>query len=99
MYINRIFFLILYYQGVKFYTPVISAVAGLPESLTVTPAAVVVGVLAGKTGQYRWALWGGWLLATLGAGLLLLLKPETTVVQWIFLNIPLGLVWPITPPT
>ncbi len=51
----------------------------------------MVGVIAGITGRYRWSLWGGWFLATLGSGLLLLLKPETTIPQWIFLNIPVGI--------
>ncbi|KAK0618060.1 major facilitator superfamily domain-containing protein [Bombardia bombarda] len=34
---------------------------------------------------------GGWMLTTLGAGILLLMGPTTTVAQWIFLNIPIGL--------
>ncbi|KAJ0115846.1 hypothetical protein J7T55_004015 [Diaporthe amygdali] len=86
-----LYFLILYYQGVKFFSPVISAVAALPETLTVAPAGLVVGIIAGKTGHYRWSLWAGWTLTTLGAGLLLLLKPGTSTVAWIFLNIPIGL--------
>jgi hypothetical protein len=83
--------LTLYYQGVKHYTPINSAVALLPETLTVAPAGVAVGVIAGITGHYRWSIWGGWMLCTFGAGLILLLKPETTIPQWIFLNLPIGL--------
>lgn len=81
----------LYYQGVKFYTPVISAVAGLPETLTVAPAAAVVGVIATQTGHYRWSVWSGWALTTMGCGIMYLLGPHTSVPQWIFLNIPVGL--------
>lgn len=81
----------LYYQAVKQYTPVISAVAALPETLCVAPAAAFVGVMVTRTGHYRWSLWMGWTLTTFGAGLLLLLKPETTVPQWVFLNLPIGL--------
>lgn len=69
----------------------ISAVAALPETLSVAPAAGFVGFLVTRTGRYRWSLWSGWFLTTLGAGLLVLLKPETTVAQWIFLNLPIGL--------
>lgn len=83
--------IVLYYQGVKFYTPVISAVAGLPETLTVAPSGLVVGFITAKTGYYRWSLWAGWALTTLGAGLLLLLEPETSTAAWIFLNIPIGI--------
>ncbi|KAH8899443.1 major facilitator superfamily transporter [Thozetella sp. PMI_491] len=86
-----LYFLVLFYQAVKFYTPVVSAVAALPETLTVAPAGMAVGIIAGKTGHYRWSIWGGWIIATLGAGILLLMSPESTVVQWVFINIPIGL--------
>ncbi|EEY17747.1 conserved hypothetical protein [Verticillium alfalfae VaMs.102] len=81
---------VLYYQGVKFYSPIISALACLPESLTVAPAGIVVGVIAAITGHYRWSLWTGWALTTLGAGLLYLLNPDTPVRHWIPLNLPIG---------
>ena len=86
-----LYFLPLYYQGVLGYKPIISAVAILPETLTVAPAAGAVGVIAGLTGHYRWSLWVGWFLTTLGSGLLLLLKPDTSVAAWIWLNVPVGL--------
>lgn len=88
---SLLYFLTLYYQGVKHYSPITSAVAILPETLTVAPAGMAVGIIAGITGHYRWSIWGGWTLCTFGAGLLLLLKPETTIQQWIFLNLPIGL--------
>ncbi|KAF6836495.1 major facilitator superfamily transporter [Colletotrichum musicola] len=86
-----LYFLILYYQAVKSYSLIISAVASLPETLTVAPAAMGVGVVVGFTGHYRWSIWGGWILTTLGAGLLCLMEPDTTVPAWIWLNIPIGL--------
>jgi MFS family permease len=47
---------------------------------------VVVGIVCAKTGRYRWAIWTGWTLTTFGAGLLVMLGPSTTIVQWVFLN-------------
>ncbi|KAF3806714.1 Efflux pump FUS6 [Colletotrichum gloeosporioides] len=88
---SLLYFLILYYQAVKSYSLVISAVAALPETLTVAPAAMAVGLIAGITGRYRWSIWSGWVITTLGAGLLCLMKPGTTVPAWIWLNIPIGL--------
>lgn len=41
----------------------------------------------GITGRYRWALWSGWALTILGAGLLKLLGPSTSVGAWIGLNL------------
>ncbi|TLD32906.1 hypothetical protein PspLS_01351 [Pyricularia sp. CBS 133598] len=85
-----VFFLLLYYQAVKLYTPVISAVAALPETLTVAPAGIVVGLVVMMTGRYRWSIWIGWALTTLGSGLLVLLMPKTSIAGWIWLNIPVG---------
>ena len=43
------------------------------------------------SGRYRWAIWGGWVLTTLGCGLLYLLDVNTTTPAWIFLNLVVGL--------
>ncbi|CAK7209612.1 hypothetical protein SBRCBS47491_000502 [Sporothrix bragantina] len=88
---SLLYFLPLYYQGVQGYKPIISAVAVLPETLTVAPAAAAVGIIAGITGHYRWSLWVGWFLTTLGSGLLLLLGPNTSIPAWIWLNVPVGI--------
>ncbi|KAL1894783.1 hypothetical protein Cpir12675_003524 [Ceratocystis pirilliformis] len=86
-----LYFVMLYYQGVQFYSPITSSLAALPETLTVAPAAAVTGFIAARFGHYRWALWLGWGFATFGSGLLLLLGPDTTISEWIFINIPVGL--------
>ncbi|KAI8964625.1 putative MFS transporter [Daldinia sp. FL1419] len=86
-----IYFLTLFYQAVKLYSPVTSAIALLPETIGTSLASVAVGALTGMTKRYRWALWGGWVLTTGGSGLLYLLGTGTTVTQWIFLNIPFGI--------
>ncbi|ETS86396.1 hypothetical protein PFICI_00224 [Pestalotiopsis fici W106-1] len=85
-----IYFLTLYYQAVKLYSPVTSAVALLPETVGLSLSSIAVGYFTGRWKSYRWALWGGWSLTTLGAGLLYLLGTGTNVTQWVFLNIPFG---------
>ena len=52
---------------------------------------IVVGVISSKTGQYRWAIWIGWGVTTLGFGLLHLLHPDTSVSAFIFLNVPVAI--------
>lgn len=81
-----LYFLPLYYEAVKGYTPIIAGVAVLPETGLVAPMAVVVGIVSSLTGRYRWAIWIGWFLVTLGSGLLILLEPGTSIPAWIFLN-------------
>ncbi|KAL8785591.1 MAG: hypothetical protein Q9195_008577 [Heterodermia aff. obscurata] len=86
-----LYYLPLYYEAVKGYTPILSGVSLFPQTFTVAPAAVIVGVLVSATGRYRWAVWSGWVLTTLGTGLLYLLDVTTSPRAWIPLNFVSGL--------
>ncbi|KAF2253237.1 MFS general substrate transporter [Trematosphaeria pertusa] len=86
-----LYYLPLYYEAVKGMTPIVAGIALFPQTFTVAPAAMIVGATIAKTGKYRWAIWAGWFLTTFGMGLLILLKPDTTTVEWIFLNLVGGL--------
>ena len=85
-----LYYLPLYYEAVKGYTPIVSGVALFPETFTVAPAAMVTGFLITKYGRYRWAIWSGWVLTTVGSGILYLLDVNTSIVAWIFLNLVSG---------
>ncbi|KAL8798365.1 MAG: hypothetical protein Q9182_006729 [Xanthomendoza sp. 2 TL-2023] len=88
---SLLYYMPLYYEAVKGFSPVISGVALFPETFTVAPASIVVGILITVTGRYRWAIWSGWVLTVLGTGLLYLLDVNTSTVEWIFLNLVGGL--------
>lgn len=88
---SLLYYLPLYYECVKDYNPVISGVAAFPETFTVAPASIVVGLLISATGRFRWAVWSGWLMSVVGMGLLYLLKPSTSITAWLFLNLVPGL--------
>lgn len=53
--------------------------------------AIVVGIVSSRTGGYRWAIWIGWGITTLGFGLLYLLDPNISIVAFVFLNIPVAI--------
>ncbi|KAJ5520953.1 Major facilitator superfamily domain general substrate transporter, partial [Penicillium fimorum] len=86
-----LYYLPLYYEAVKEYSPIISGVALFPETFTVAPSGMVAGVLITVTGRYRWAIWIGWAFSTVGLGLMCLIKVDTSMLGWIFLNIVPGL--------
>lgn len=88
---SLLYFLPLYYEAVQGYTPIISGVAILPESGLVAPISVIAAMACTITGHYRWALWVGWLLTTLGSGLLFFLGPNASVPRWILLNVPVSI--------
>ncbi|KAJ5659679.1 major facilitator superfamily domain-containing protein [Penicillium longicatenatum] len=86
-----LYYLPLYYEAVKGYSPILSGVALFPETFTVAPSAMAVGIISSKTGSYRWAIWLGWAFATIGCGIMCLIKVDTSVPGWIFLNLVAGL--------
>ena len=88
---SLLYYLPLYYECVKGYKPVISGVAAFPETFTVAPASIVVGLVISVTGRFRWAVWSGWFLSVVGMGLLYLLTPRTSITAWLLLNLVPGL--------
>ncbi|KAI4907442.1 hypothetical protein J4E90_009471 [Alternaria incomplexa] len=82
-----LYYMPLYFEAVKGFGPILAGVAMFPWTFTVAPASVATGIAIAVTGQYRWANRAGWFLATLGMGLLIMLKPNTSTVSWIFLNL------------
>lgn len=52
--------------------------------------AIIVGITCAKIGRYRWAIWVGWVVTTLGLGVLILLKPKVSIAGWVFLNVPVS---------
>ncbi|KAH7014036.1 major facilitator superfamily domain-containing protein [Macrophomina phaseolina] len=88
---SELYYTPLYYEAVKGYSPVLAGVALFPQTFTVAPAAIAIGFAIAHTGRYRWALWSGWSLTTLGLGLIVYLDVDTSVPSWIFLNLAPGL--------
>lgn len=86
-----LYYLPLYYQAVKEYSPILSGVALFPETFTVAPCSIVIGLLITRFAAYRWAIWLGWGLSTLGLGVMCLIDVHTSVPAWVFLNLVAGL--------
>jgi MFS family permease len=87
---SLLYYMPLYFEVAKNYTPILSGIAIFPFTFTVAPAAVVVGLVVTKTGRYRPSLWIGWFLTTLGMGLLIYLQKSTNIPSWIFLSLVSG---------
>ncbi|KAI9764988.1 MAG: hypothetical protein M1840_007910 [Geoglossum simile] len=87
---SMLYYLPLYYEAVKGFSPILSGVAIFPQTFTVAPMSIIIGFTVAITGYYRWALWLGWCLTVAGMGLLVLLDVSTSIPAWIFLNLVSG---------
>ena len=88
---TALYYLPLYYEAVKGLTPIMSGVALFPETFTIAPCAFLTGAAIARFNSYRWAIWSGWAITTLGVGILYLMDVNTTTVQWVFMNLVLGI--------
>ncbi|EWC44586.1 hypothetical protein DRE_06667 [Drechslerella stenobrocha 248] len=86
-----LYYLPLYYLAVKNQSPILAGVSVFPQTFTVAPASVAVGIIVTITGKFRWAVYIGWALTILGVGILYLLDVHTSTVSWIFINLVSGL--------
>jgi len=85
-----LYYLPLYFEVAKNMSPTMAGVGLFPQTFTVAPASVIVGVLIAKTGRYRWSVWSGWILTTTGLGLMILINRNTPTVEWIFIDLVSG---------
>lgn len=81
----------LYFEAVKGYRPIIAGVSLFPATFTVAPLSIITGFLITKTGRYRWSIWSGWAVATLGTGLLIIWDVNSSIPEWLFTELVSGI--------
>ncbi|KAH7408085.1 putative major facilitator superfamily transporter [Phaeosphaeria sp. MPI-PUGE-AT-0046c] len=86
---------VLYYGAffmisVKLYSPVLAGISILAFTLVVVPVSGITGAVIAKTGHYRWAILTGWVMSTLGCGVLIKLSPYTYAAAWVFMFLCAG---------
>ncbi|EOD43394.1 putative mfs multidrug transporter protein [Neofusicoccum parvum UCRNP2] len=88
---GALYFLPLYFEAVKNYNPILAGVALFPATFTVAPMSIIAGIVISKTGDYRVVTWLGWIAATIGLGVMILLDVSTSVAQWFFITFTTGI--------
>ncbi|EMD86634.1 hypothetical protein COCHEDRAFT_1146356 [Bipolaris maydis C5] len=86
-----LYYLPLYFEAVKGFGPILTGVALFPWTFTVAPASIATGIAIAILGTYRWANRAGWLLATVGMGVLIVIKVDTSTPAWIFISLVGGI--------
>ncbi|PBP17759.1 major facilitator superfamily protein [Diplocarpon rosae] len=85
------YFLPVYFQAVKSASPSRAGVALFPTATTIAPAAAISGVVITITGRYRVFHYLGFVLMSLGCGLLSLLDEHSGVAAWVGFQVLFGL--------
>ncbi|KXT14291.1 hypothetical protein AC579_8421 [Pseudocercospora musae] len=85
-----IYFLPIWFQAIKGNSAVESGIHLLPFVIAIVVSSILTGVGTTKTGYYTPFLIIGTVIAAIGAGLFLLLNPNTTTGEWIGYQIVYG---------
>lgn len=75
------YYLPLYFQSVKQASPLRSGILILPMMVTEAAVDIMVGILIHQTGRYREITWAGVTLMTLGTGLYINFRTDTSVAR------------------
>ncbi|KAI5206978.1 hypothetical protein AUEXF2481DRAFT_31628 [Aureobasidium subglaciale EXF-2481] len=86
-----LYYLVLWLLAVKEMSEIMAGVCVLPLGMTVVPVSGLTGTIITRVGRYQWAVWSGWVIATLGIGILVLLHPGTSTVEYVFMFICAGI--------
>lgn len=78
-------------MAVQFKSPTAAGVALLPSMCAFLPGSAVVSQLITRLGRFLWAIRVGWLVATLGIGLFILIDIDTKTVVWATVQVVFGL--------
>lgn len=77
-----LYYIPFYFTAIKFYTPIQSGLGIFPVTTFLLPGSIVTSLITTRTGGYRWSIWSGWVITTVGCGLLLLLDEGTETPVW-----------------
>lgn len=87
---GQLYYVPMYFMSVLAYSPIHTGLALLPVMVTLVPASIVTGVLVTRFNGYRWPIWVGWVILTVGCGLTTMWKTDTHIAVWVITLIILG---------
>ncbi|KAL9111359.1 MAG: hypothetical protein Q9227_004236 [Pyrenula ochraceoflavens] len=86
-----LYYLPLYFEASKSYSPVSAGLGILPLTVTLAPAAVIMGLVIARTGKYYLANLIGWAIGATGLGLMTLMDPSIATWKWVVFMVFAGI--------
>ncbi|EGO55320.1 hypothetical protein NEUTE1DRAFT_123762 [Neurospora tetrasperma FGSC 2508] len=77
-----LYYVPFYFTAVRFTSPTQSGLNIFPVTCLLLPGSIVISLMTSRLGHFRWSIWSGWVLATIGCGLLHYLKQDTKTAVW-----------------
>lgn len=90
-YYSELYYIPLYLENVRGYTPLVSAALTVPLVIAQAGISAVSGQYISRMGRYGEILWSGFGLWVLGAGLMIMFNRNTSIVAIVFINLITGL--------
>jgi hypothetical protein len=87
---GQLYYIPFYLLSVKS-PPIRAGVCLFPVFLSLILAPVTVGALITRVNNFRWAIWSGWAITTLGTGLTLIWDVNTSTAVWAIILKVLGI--------
>lgn len=86
-----LYYLPLYFEASKSYSPVSAGLGIIPLTVTLAPSAVVMGFVIARSGKYYLANIIGWAIGGIGLGLMILMDRDTETWKWILFMVFAGI--------
>lgn len=80
---GQLYYIPFYFMSVLAYSPVLTGVSMLPVMLILVPSSVIAGIFITKKNNFRYPIWAGWAVCTLGCGLISSWDQHTRVAVWV----------------
>lgn len=77
-----LYYMSFYFTACHFFDPIRTGLSIFPSTATLIPGSAVVSSLITRFGRYRWAIWTGYTISTIGAGLMIMWDDKTPTVVW-----------------
>ncbi|KAF4627889.1 hypothetical protein G7Y89_g10263 [Cudoniella acicularis] len=87
---GQLYYIPLFFLSVSHASPVRTGVYLLPIMLALIPTSIVIGALVTRLGRFRWAIWSGWAIMTLGSGITILWTTNTSTATLLGTSVILG---------
>ncbi|KAK7747496.1 hypothetical protein SLS53_001751 [Cytospora paraplurivora] len=87
---GQLYYVPFYFMSVLAYSPIHTGLALLPVMVTLVPGSIITGFLITRLNGYRWPIWVGWVVTTVGCGLTTIWDVDTHIAVWVITLIILG---------